>query len=1090
METGLGSIPSTSIQEDFMRSKRLLPSLVALALIAPASLAQSNLIPGLDVELGFLDGLDDEGRTGTFPNGRNGFAMSTTSCNPGTVEAVWEAAMDPDHPFICFIMTRESDGRMVQISDHSRVKHGFFALSSNQCGYGCSGTDGSELGLGCSDTYGIGTNAGRNNLGPAEEINPWLGTWNPICSLFDGPNCDGQRSYFGSEPNGVNGRVEVDDAELNVPGANFYYYSIYIVQGEAEANRDNNMGWRQAGITWNGSGYNVSPMGSNSANHETVLNAWSGATINSNTNGADDGRVYIASDATPAGGGLTHYEYAVHNRDNNRAVESLRIPVAPGTVVSNYGFHDIDDDAANDWTLQVVGNEIVLTQQGSNPILWNSIFNFWFDANASAQIGTATVTQFFGGAGASSFTIQTEVPGGGVIDPCAQADDGFEENDSCVVAANVSSGFSGGLFVEKTDEDWYQATLADGETFTLTTNFSHANGNIDIQLFDSCGGAAIQSSLSTSDNESVSVTNSTGGSVTYRARVFVPPSSAQDCNNYGLDVVITGAPMGGCTDPDGLEDNDSCAGALALGVGTVNGLTVQKTDEDWYAVTLTPNQTLTFTMTFLDVNGDLDLELYDACGAGFITQSNSASDNEQVMVTNTTGSNQTYFARCFVWPGAPEDCNDYGLTVDIQGGQPMTGCPNDDVNEPDDSCAGATPVSAGLLAGLTSQAGDDDWSSFTLTPGQTADVTIFFSDASGDIDLQVFQACGGSSLQTSQSVTDNESVSVTNNSGGNLTYRTRVYLFGGSSCNEYDYQLTISGGDPCSVPDDGLEENDTCAAAVPQTSGTQNGLFVSKTDSDWYSVAVPNGATLDVDILFSHAMADVDLFLFDACGGTQLDDGFSADDNESVTWTNNSGSAVDVKVEVNVWPNSSGDCNTYDMIVDVQGGGPTNLVPFCFGDGSGTPCPCGNNSPSGHPGGCMNSAGLGAVLVASGDPSVANDTLSFTCTNATPFALGVLVSANNQLGGGNGILGMPPQDGIRCVGGGLLRHGGRSIQFDGTPFQPWGFGAPSPPGGILANAGFVAGQVRHFQLLVREFDTKVCMTGQNTSQAISVTIGN
>ena len=59
---------------------------------------------------------------------------------------------------------------------------------------------------------------------------------------------------------------------------------------------------------------------------------------------------------------------------------------------------------------------------------------------------------------------------------------------------------------------------------------------------------------------------------------------------------------------------------------------------------------------------------------------------------------------------------------------------------------------------------------FVLTPGQTADVTIFFANASGDIDLQIFQSCGGGgALQTSQSTTDNESVSVTNNTGGNVT---------------------------------------------------------------------------------------------------------------------------------------------------------------------------------------------------------------------------------------------------------------------------------------------------------------------------------
>ena len=37
---------------------------------------------------------------------------------------------------------------------------------------------------------------------------------------------------------------------------------------------------------------------------------------------------------------------------------------------------------------------------------------------------------------------------------------------------------------------------------------------------------------------------------------------------------------------------------------------------------------------------------------------------------------------------------------------------------------------------------------------------------------------------------------------------------------------------------------------------------------------------------------------------------------------------------------------------------------FCFGDGSGVGCPCGNNAPLGTDGGCMNSLGLSGRLVA------------------------------------------------------------------------------------------------------------------------------
>ncbi|MEM7519362.1 MAG: hypothetical protein AAF368_20865, partial [Planctomycetota bacterium] len=52
---------------------------------------------------------------------------------------------------------------------------------------------------------------------------------------------------------------------------------------------------------------------------------------------------------------------------------------------------------------------------------------------------------------------------------------------------------------------------------------------------------------------------------------------------------------------------------------------------------------------------------------------------------------------------------------------------------------------------------------------------------------------------------------------------------------------------------------------------------------------------------------------------------------------------------------------------------------YCFGDGGTSPgctdCPCGNNAPAGSGGGCLNSSSTSAVLNASGQPSLALDTL-------------------------------------------------------------------------------------------------------------------
>jgi hypothetical protein len=165
--------------------KRRAIFLLPVLLAAGAALsAQANTDPQIDLKLAAIDDLRALGREGAFPNGINGCAFATTACNEGTRQISWQQAMDPDHPFITFLLAREHEGRFEQISDRSYVKHGFFALSSSFCG-SCQGTDGTVLGLGCSDTYSVGNNGDNFWLGPPDEIDPWRGEWDPVCSHFD-----------------------------------------------------------------------------------------------------------------------------------------------------------------------------------------------------------------------------------------------------------------------------------------------------------------------------------------------------------------------------------------------------------------------------------------------------------------------------------------------------------------------------------------------------------------------------------------------------------------------------------------------------------------------------------------------------------------------------------------------------------------------------------------------------------------------------------------------------------------------------------------------------------------------------------------
>jgi hypothetical protein len=94
-------------------------------------------------------------------------------------------------------------------------------------------------------------------------------------------------------------------------------------------------------------------------------------------------------------------------------------------------------------------------------------------------------------------------------------------------------------------------------------------------------------------------------------------------------------------------------------------------------------------------------------------------------------------------------------------------------------------------------------------------------------------------------------------------------------------------------------------------------------------------------------------------------------------------------------------------------------APFCFGDGSGAACPCANESPAGDSSGCLHSLGSGGRLVAAGFASLSADTLVLRGSQM-PDSASLYIQGTAQQNGGLGIV---FGDGLRCVGGSIVRLG-------------------------------------------------------------------
>jgi len=384
----------------------------------------AGTVPGPDVVVGDLAGL---AQFGSSSGTQVGLAVGTDSCNFGTVGLNWFANPNNDHPAIPQNLYRMSGGstndeRFEQIGQ-SNVKHAFTALQQNLCGLGCqsSGT-GTILGSGCSDPYSAGLNAGPN-LGSRAWINPFSGAFPRNDSAT--PN----NSHTGHTHTGPSHRIltEIDDLNTTLnSGATYYAEAQYVTPHEyvwcqanpGQCNMYNNVSYRKYNVAGTGSPFSFSPSAS-TVRMKAAIEAWTGATfVEIKPDPGNDGVGTVAYKVTNPSPGVWHYEYAIHNENLDRAIQTFGVPVEAGVTLSNIGFHAPpqhpgwtgDGTVGNTgyssapWTqTQTVfaitwSSETFAQNQNANAIRWGTMYNFRFDSNRPPHRTTATIGFFKTGA--------------------------------------------------------------------------------------------------------------------------------------------------------------------------------------------------------------------------------------------------------------------------------------------------------------------------------------------------------------------------------------------------------------------------------------------------------------------------------------------------------------------------------------------------------------------------------------------------------------------------------------------------------------------------------------------------------------------
>jgi hypothetical protein len=175
------------------------------------------------------------------------------------------------------------------------------------------------------------------------------------------PECDDVRN-FPPPADGLERRLHVAEADLQLAGANYYFEAGYLVKDDIDI--FNTMGWRK--VTPLGPGFWTFSLDTSLANGPS-LDAWvpRGTLTASESAQVHDtgvGELEVASKVVDQGGGLHRYEYALMNFNFDRQLNGFSVPLEPGSTVSQVAFSDATDVASDDWTPTV----------GATSVSWNA----------------------------------------------------------------------------------------------------------------------------------------------------------------------------------------------------------------------------------------------------------------------------------------------------------------------------------------------------------------------------------------------------------------------------------------------------------------------------------------------------------------------------------------------------------------------------------------------------------------------------------------------------------------------------------------------------------------------------------------------
>lgn len=242
-----------------------------------------------------------------------------------------------------------------------------------------------------------------------------------------------------------------------------------------------------------------------------------------------------------------------------------------------------------------------------------------------------------------------------------------------------------------------------------------------------------------------------------------------------------------------------------------------------------------------------------------------------------------------------------------------------DIYEPNNSVADNVVLTAGSYTDLTSCSTlDEDWYIVMVPPGKRLDASAMFDHiGDGDLDVGLWLDPSGPAVSSNGSG-DVESVQWTNTTTQPVPVALQLILYADTGGPGLTYDLDIDLVTVAVCTEDFFEPDDTIPTSSPTGPGQFSGLTLCSTgDNDYFEIDLLSGQTLNVDVLFSHAEGDIDLYLR-SVSGTTLAPITSNTDNESLTWIAGNNQTVYLRVTLFQDRGSSIVGNVYDMNITIQ----------------------------------------------------------------------------------------------------------------------------------------------------------------------------